>query len=97
MSSWKHKHTGTDGEKFTIEGVNVSIVASEYQSSKLNVNFLASKMNMSRTNFYRKLISVTDISPKDFTTKYRINKSLELLKDGNENFGEISHLCGFGS
>ncbi|MCY1723496.1 response regulator [Prolixibacteraceae bacterium Z1-6] len=74
-----------------------SIIASEYQSSKLNVNFLASKMNMSRTNFYRKFMSVTDISPKDFITKYRINKSIEMMKDGNDNFGEISHLCGFGS
>ena len=74
-----------------------SIVASEYQSPKLNVNFLASQMNMSRTNFYRKFMSVTDVSPKDFITKYRINKSIELIKSGNDNFGEISHLCGFGS
>jgi len=74
-----------------------SIVETEYQSPKLNVNFLAGEMNMSRTNFYRKFMSVMDISPKEFITKYRINKSIELMKDGNDNFGEISHLCGFGS
>jgi signal transduction histidine kinase/DNA-binding response OmpR family regulator/ligand-binding sensor domain-containing protein len=74
-----------------------SIVATEYQSPKLNVNFLAEHMNMSRTNFYRKFMSVMDISPKDFITKYRINKSIEMIKNGNDNLGEISYLCGFGS
>jgi DNA-binding response OmpR family regulator/two-component sensor histidine kinase len=74
-----------------------SIVAAEYHSPKLNVNFLADQMNMSRTNFYRKFTNVMDISPKDFITKYRINKSIELIKSGSDNFGEISDLCGFGS
>ncbi len=74
-----------------------AIVATEYYSPKLNVNFLASQMNMGRTNFYRKFMSVMDVSPKDFITKYRIHKSIDLIKSGNDNFGEISHLCGFGS
>lgn len=74
-----------------------SIVETYHQSPKLNVNFLADQMNMSRTNFYRKFMSVMDISPKEFITKYRINKSIDMMKDGNDNFGEISHLCGFGS
>lgn len=74
-----------------------TIVATKYHSPNLNVNFLASQMNMGRTNFYRKFMSVMDISPKDFITKYRIHKSIELMKSGNDNFGEISDLCGFGS
>lgn len=74
-----------------------TIIASEYQSPKLNVNSLASEMNMSRTSFYRKFMSVMDISPKDFITKYRINKAVELIQSGNDNFGEISYVCGFGS
>ncbi len=74
-----------------------TIVSKEYHSPKLNVNFLADEMNMSRTSFYRKFMSIMDISPKDFITKYRINKAIELIKSGNDNFGEISFLCGFGS
>ncbi|KJF43507.1 hypothetical protein LH29_14945 [Draconibacterium sediminis] len=74
-----------------------AIVSSEYHSPKLNVNFMAEQMNMSRTNFYRKFINIMDISPKEFITKYRINKAIELIKEGNENFGEISFICGFGS
>lgn len=73
------------------------IVANNYQSSELNVQFLANKMNMSRTSFYRKFIKIMDISPKNYITKYQINKSIELIESGNENFGEISYLCGFSS
>lgn len=73
------------------------IVSAEYQSQKLNVNFLADQMNMSRTNFYRKFMNVMDVSPKDFIIKYRINKAIELIKSGEDNFGEISFLCGFGT
>nr|WP_319509547.1 two-component regulator propeller domain-containing protein [uncultured Draconibacterium sp.] len=74
-----------------------TIVSAEYQSPQLNVNYLAEKMNMSRTNFYRKFMNIMDVSPKDFITKYRINKAIELIKEGNVNIGEISFICGFGS
>lgn len=74
-----------------------AIVSTEYHSPKLNVNLLADKMNMSRTNFYRKFMSIMDISPKEFITKYRINKAIELIQSGEENFGTISSSCGFGS
>jgi len=74
-----------------------SILAAEYYSPTLNVNLLADKMNMSRTNFYRKFMDVMDVSPKDFLTRYRINKSIELMKEGIDNMGDISQLCGFCS
>lgn len=73
------------------------IVDAEFHSPKLNVNYLANKMNMGRTNFYEKFVHIMDISPKGFITKYRINKSIEMMENGNDNFGEISFLCGFGS
>ena len=74
-----------------------SVISENYKSTDLNVIFLSGKMNMSRTSLYRKFMSAMDISPKDFITKYRIKKSIELMENGNNNFGEISYLCGFGS
>lgn len=74
-----------------------SVVASEYHSPDLNVNELASKMNMPRASFYRKFMSIMDVSPKDFIAKYRINKAVEMIKEGEKSFGEISYLCGFSS
>jgi AraC-like DNA-binding protein len=52
---------------------------------------------MSRTSFYRKFMSIAEMSPKDYLTRFRINKAIKLIKDGEESFGEISYLCGFNS
>lgn len=73
------------------------VVEENYKLSEFNVHLLAEKMNMSRTSFYRKFMSITDISPKDYITNFRINKSIELIQTGYESFGEISFLCGFSS
>ena len=73
------------------------VIKNNYTSPDFNVNRLAEEMNMSRTSFYRKFMSIADMSPKDYLTRYRINKSIELIKSGEENFAEISYLCGFNS
>ena len=73
------------------------IVDENYTSSEFNVNLLAENMNMSRTSFYRKFMSITDISPKDYITHFRINKAIALMQAGTDSFGEISFTCGFSS
>ena len=73
------------------------VVHENYASSEFNVNLLAENMNMSRTSFYRKFMSITDISPKDYITNFRINKAIELIQTGTDSFGEISFTCGFSS
>lgn len=72
-------------------------VEENYKSPEFNVNQLAENMNMSRTSFYRKFMNITDSSPKDYITIFRINKSIELIHQGYESFGEISYLSGFSS
>lgn len=74
-----------------------NIVSENYNSHEFNVQHLAENMNMSRTSFYRKFMNITDTSPKDYITNFRINKSIELIQSGCESFGEISYLCGFSS
>jgi AraC-like DNA-binding protein len=54
-------------------------------------------MNMSRSSFYRKFVSLTKITPNDYLRKYRINKSIEMMNDGIRNLGEISDICGFST
>ncbi|MCK5788297.1 MAG: helix-turn-helix domain-containing protein, partial [Chlamydiia bacterium] len=75
----------------------VDVINAEYHLTELNVNYLANSMSMSRTNFYRKFIDNFDVSPKDYITKFRINKAIELIENGNENMGNISFMCGFAS
>jgi len=73
------------------------VVEENYTSPEFNVNQLAEKMNMSRAGFYRKFVSITVILPKNYITSFRINKTTELIKKGEESLSNISYLCGFNS
>ena len=73
------------------------IIHENYVNSGFNIEDLAQEMNMSRSSFYRKFVSLTKISPNDYLRKYRINKSIELMNEGVLSLGEISDLCGFST
>ncbi len=72
-------------------------IEANYPHPEFNIQSLSDKLFTSRTSFYRKFMNITDISPKDYLTKFRIQKSVELIEQGKESFGEISFLCGFSS
>lgn len=73
------------------------IIKEQCGDSTFNIEDLAQGMNMSRSSFYRKFVSLTKISPNDYLRKYRINKSIDLMNEGVLNLGEISDLCGFST
>ena len=73
------------------------IIQKKYIDSTFNIDDLAQGMNMSRSSFYRKFVSLTKISPNDYLRKFRINKSIDLMNEGILNLGEISDLCGFST
>ena len=58
---------------------------------------LAEQMNMSRSNFYRKIKGVLDLSPNEYLRLIRLKKAAQLLKDGRYGIVEISYMVGFNS
>jgi len=74
-----------------------TVIHETYGHSNFNIEDLAQEMNMSRSSFYRKFVSLTEITPNDYLRKYRINKSIELMNEGTRNLGEISEICGFST
>lgn len=73
------------------------VIIEKCVDSSFNIEDLAQEMNMSRSSFYRKFVSLTKISPNDYLRKFRINKSIDLMNEGVLNLGEISELCGFST
>ena len=61
----------------------------------LGVVFLAEKIGMSHSSFYRKIKSVTGMSGMDFINEYRIFKALQLFNAGETNVGSVGMKCGF--
>jgi len=73
----------------------------EIEKHLLDVNFsidtLSEFMNMSRSNFYRKLKSISGMSPNDYLKMIRLKKAAELLLSKDYRINEVYEKVGFSS
>ena len=65
--------------------------------TSINVTELAGEMCMSRASFFRKMKSLTGMTPNDFILSYRLNKAMSMLVEGKWRVGEIADMLGFSS
>lgn len=63
----------------------------------LSVDDLADHVNMSRATFYRKLKSISKLSPKDFIDRIRLKKAAALIAENDNKFFQVASKVGFGS
>lgn len=72
-------------------------IENNIQNSDLKIENLADTQHISRTVFYRKIKSLTGISPIDLIQEIRIRKATEYLEKGELRVSEIAYRCGFSS
>lgn len=65
-------------------------------NSEINVNLLGRELGYSRTNFYRKVKALSNMTPNDLLRTYRLNRAAELIMKREYTLGEISEMTGFG-
>lgn len=70
-------------------------VESHISDAKFSVTQLGAEMNMSVSQLNRKLKALIDQSPQKFIRSIRMQRALELLKNGSGNVSEISWEVGF--
>lgn len=58
---------------------------------------MADALNMSRSNFYRKMKGVLDLSPNEYLRLERLKRAAQLLKEGESRVNEICYTVGFNS
>lgn len=63
----------------------------------LNVDFLARLMNMSRPTLYRKLRSISDLTPNEMINVSRVNRAAGLISGTDHKIAEIAKMVGFHS
>lgn len=63
----------------------------------LDVEHLAENMNISRPTLYRKIKSISDLSPNELINLARLKRGAELLNDGVLKIYEISEMVGYKS
>lgn len=66
-------------------------------SENLDINSMASYMNVSMSSLYRKLKSLTGISANDYVRKIKLRKAAEMLASGEFNVSETAWNIGISS
>jgi AraC-like DNA-binding protein len=65
--------------------------------ANLKVDNFSKPLGCSKSQFYRKMISLTGKSPNAFIQEYRLNEALKLLSKKAGNVSEIAFQAGFSS
>jgi len=73
------------------------VIEENLNVEKLDMAFLIDSMNMSHSTLYRKVKVLTGMSPADYVKKYKLRKSIELLRSRDYNVTEIAFRTGFNS
>ncbi|MDB4583789.1 DUF4242 domain-containing protein [Draconibacterium sp.] len=69
----------------------------KWKDSNLQVDDFGKHLGFSKSQIYRKMISLTGKSPNTFIKEYRLNRALKLFKMKKGNISEIAFETGFGS
>ncbi|MDO6759976.1 two-component regulator propeller domain-containing protein [Tamlana sp. 2_MG-2023] len=63
----------------------------------LNVESLASQLNLSRSQFYRKIKALTNQTASEFLRNIRLQKAKQILEMGETNISKVCYATGFSS
>jgi AraC-like DNA-binding protein len=71
------------------------IVENHYSDENFALPGLCDKLNMSRSQLFRKLKAVADISPSSYIRSYRLDKAKKLLEEGGLAVSEVAWQVGY--
>ncbi|MUU79135.1 two-component regulator propeller domain-containing protein [Winogradskyella endarachnes] len=95
ISDVETKNT-TSMDKEFIEKV-LSFINESIGDPDLNVESLASQLNLSRSQFYRKIKALTNQTANEFIRNIRLLKAKQMIEMGNSNISEVCYKVGFSS
>lgn len=83
----------SDDERFLSKAMD--IVETNISNEDFSVDFFASAMCMSNSMLYRRIKSLTDMSPHDFYRSVRMKRAAQLLKTKAYTISEVAMMVGF--
>lgn len=90
----KIAHNPTDNEFLA---KMYQIIEENFSNSELNVNFLAEKLNISRSGLFAKIKSLADVTPNEMILIVRLKRAAQLLLEGGRTVSEVSYMVGFSN
>lgn len=73
-----------------------AVMTEQLADENFSIDSLAEDLNMSRSNFYRKIKALSGMSPNDYVKTFRLNKAAELIRSGIR-ISEVTEQVGFNS
>lgn len=75
----------------------VNYVEENIDRSELSVEELSSELGMSRVHLYKKMVSITGKTPKEFIRIIRLKRAAQLLAESQLSIAEITYQTGFNN
>jgi len=73
------------------------LIEENFANSELNVNFLAEKLNISRSGLFAKIKTLADLTPNEMIQVVRLKRAAQLLRETDKTVSEISYMVGFSN
>lgn len=83
-------------DELFLEHLN-EMINNNLEDHDLDVEKLARLVNMSRPTLYRKIKSISDLTPNELVNITRLKKAAELLLENKYKIYEIADMVGYGS
>ncbi len=74
-----------------------SYIRKNLDDTALSIDQLADHMHMSRPTFYRKIKSISDLTPKELIDLTRLKKATKLIAQNEFTMSEIAKMVGYSS
>jgi AraC-like DNA-binding protein len=84
-----------DEERFIGQLIDTADIV--WNDPKFSIVKFGKKVGMSKSQLYRKTVSVTGLSPNEFIREYRLSKALNMIEQQKGNVAQIAYETGFNS
>ncbi|MEI6948377.1 two-component regulator propeller domain-containing protein [Paraflavisolibacter sp. H34] len=75
----------------------IRVVEEKMADAEFNIETVAETVGMSRTTFYKKFKSLTNLTPVEFVREMRLQRAKQYLDAGGSNISEAAYLAGFSN
>ena len=73
------------------------IIEENFSNSDLNVDFLADRLNISRSGLFAKIKTLADVTSNEMIQIVRLKRAAQLLHEGGHLVSEVGYMVGFSN
>ena len=75
----------------------LALIDEHLNDESFDVNQMADAMFMSKSSLYRKIKSLTGLSPVEFIRNIRLKRAYQMLQDEEKTITNVAYACGFST